>query len=99
MRIGKIKNGAEYQIVEQFQNFQIFGILIVFKIEIFLKICEFSDLRNSKNFYNWLIWEIAELSKLLNFKILKNYRILKILQFGKSIFYSLKNYEIFWVFR
>ena len=39
MRTGKIASGAEYQMDEQFQNLLIFGNLIVFQIEIFLKIC------------------------------------------------------------
>ena len=57
MRIGKIASGAEYEMVEQFQNSTIFGISIVFQIEKVLKIHLFSNLGNSnleyfKNFYN-----------------------------------------------
>ena len=33
MKIGKIKNGAEYRINEQFENLPIFGILIIFQIK------------------------------------------------------------------
>ena len=33
MRIGKIANGAEYRMGEQFQNYLIFGILIIFQIK------------------------------------------------------------------
>ena len=32
MKISKIANGAKYQMDEQFQNFLIFGILIIFQI-------------------------------------------------------------------
>ena len=39
MRIGKIASGAEYRMVEQFQNFLIFETLIVFQIEKVLIIC------------------------------------------------------------
>ena len=49
MRTGKIASGAEYQMDEQFQNLLIFGNLIVFQIEIFLKICWFIKLWNSGN--------------------------------------------------
>ena len=31
-KIGQIANGAEYQMDQQFQNLQIFGILIIFQI-------------------------------------------------------------------
>ena len=44
MRIGKIVSGAEYRMDEQFQNFLIFGILIVFQIEKTLKLCSFFKL-------------------------------------------------------
>ena len=33
MKIGKIANGAEYRMYEQFQNLLIFGILIIFQIK------------------------------------------------------------------
>ena len=33
MRIGKIASGAEYRMDEQFQNFLIFEILIIFQIK------------------------------------------------------------------
>ena len=33
MRIGKIASGVEYQMDKQFQNWLIFGILIVFQME------------------------------------------------------------------
>ena len=33
MKIGKIANGTEYRIDEQFQNLLIFGILIIFQIK------------------------------------------------------------------
>ena len=39
MRIGEIASGAEYRMMEQFQNLPIFGISIVFQIEKILKIC------------------------------------------------------------
>ena len=39
MRIGKIASSAEYRMDEQFQNWLIFGISIVFQIEKILKIC------------------------------------------------------------
>ena len=85
MRIGKIASGAEYEMVEQFQNSTIFGISIVFQIEKVLKIHLFSNLGNSnleyfKNFYNWLIWEMIRFSKLFN---------LRIYEFSK--FYNLEN--------
>ena len=38
MRIGKITSIAEYRMDKQFQNFQIFGISIVFQILKILKI-------------------------------------------------------------
>ena len=38
MRKGKIASGAEYRVDEQFRNFSIFEILIVFRIEKILKI-------------------------------------------------------------
>ena len=33
MKIGKIEDGAEYRMDEQFQNLQIFWILIIFRIK------------------------------------------------------------------
>ena len=39
MRICKIASGAEYRMMEQFPNFPIFGISIVFQITKILKIC------------------------------------------------------------
>ena len=33
MKIGKIANGAEYRMDEQFQNLLIFGIFIIFQIK------------------------------------------------------------------
>ena len=33
MKIDKIANGAEYRMNEQFQNWLIFGILIIFQIK------------------------------------------------------------------
>ena len=38
MRIGKITSSAEYRMDEQFQNFLIFGISIVFQIKKILQI-------------------------------------------------------------
>ena len=37
MRIGKIASGAEYRMDEKFENFVIFGILIVFQMDKILK--------------------------------------------------------------
>ena len=39
MKIDIIVSGMEYRMDEQFQNWLIFGILIVFQIERILKIC------------------------------------------------------------
>ena len=39
MRIGKIASSAEYRMDKQFQNFLIFGILMVFQIQKILEIC------------------------------------------------------------
>ena len=50
MEIGKIANSAEYRIEEQFQNFLIFGILIIFQIKKKIKIPKISNLENPKNF-------------------------------------------------
>ena len=46
----KIANGAEYQMVEQFQNFLIFGISIIFQIKKKIEIPKVFDLENSQNF-------------------------------------------------
>ena len=44
IRISKIASGAEYRMDGQFQNFLMFGILIVFEIENTLKIIQFFKL-------------------------------------------------------
>ena len=49
MRIGKIANGAEYRMNEQFQNLLIFGILIIFQIKKKIWITKIDNLENSQN--------------------------------------------------
>ena len=50
MEIGQIANGTKYQMNEQFQNFPIFGILIIFQITKNISIPKISNLENSQNF-------------------------------------------------
>ena len=50
MKISKIANGAEYRMDEQFQNFLILGIFIIFQIEKIIQIPKVSNLENSQNF-------------------------------------------------
>ena len=50
MKIGKIANGAEYRIDEQFPNLLIFRILIIFQIKKKIKIPKISNSENSQNF-------------------------------------------------
>ena len=50
MKIGKIANGAEYRMDEQFQNLLIFGILIIFQIKKKISIPKISNFENSQNF-------------------------------------------------
>ena len=49
MRIGKIASGTEFRIDEQFQNFLIFGISIVFQI-----------IKKLLKFVKLPIWEIQK---------------------------------------
>ena len=50
MKIGKIANGVEYRMDEQFQNLLIFRILIIFQIKNKIKIPKISNLENSQKF-------------------------------------------------
>ena len=50
MKIGKIANGAEYRMDEQFENLLIFGILIIFRIKKKNQIPKISNLENSQKF-------------------------------------------------
>ena len=84
MRIGTIKNNAEYLIDEKFQIFPIFGTSIDYQIKnsknllilqfvkfkkIWIrKIPEIPSLENSNNSCDCLIWETVKFSKLSNFK-------------------------------
>ena len=43
IKISKIVNGAEYRMVEQFQNLLIFGISIIFQIKKEMEIPKVSD--------------------------------------------------------
>ena len=47
MKISKIANGAEYRMDEQFQNYLIFGILIIFQIKKKIYIPKVSNLEYS----------------------------------------------------
>ena len=49
MKIGKIATVAEYQMDEQFQNWLIFEILIIFQIKKKIGIPKVSNLENSQN--------------------------------------------------
>ena len=47
LKINKIANGAEYRMDEEFQNFLIFGILIILQIKKKIQIQKVSNLKNS----------------------------------------------------
>ena len=49
-KIGKIENGAEYRMDEQFQNLLIFGILILSQIKKKIQISIIFNLENFQNF-------------------------------------------------
>ena len=74
MWIGETASGAEYRMDKQFQNLQIFGILIVFQSTKFLKIWQFSKLWNSGNLFSFEfekchkfpIWKIREIPRISN---------------------------------
>ena len=49
MRIDKIASGAEYRMYDQFLNFLMFGILIIFQIKKKIWIPKITNLENSQN--------------------------------------------------
>ena len=50
IKISNIANGAEYRMDEHFQNFLIFGVLIIVQIKKKIYILKVSNLENSQNF-------------------------------------------------
>ena len=93
MKIGKIGNGAQYRMDEQFQHLLIFGILIIFQIKNKIWIPKVSNLENTQNFWFWklAVLQIAIINWFQKWSNIRNFSIWKINEFLK--FNTLKNWK------